>query len=118
MTVGVNDRFEALRPGIFVSVRIITDTREQAVLVPKNAIVYDGEEQYVFAVRDSIAQRILLQPGYESAVEVEALVNFSAGDRVITVGQNGLKDGARVRLVKGERIDTTDRTDSTLSVEN
>ena len=118
VTVGVNDRFEALRPGIFVSVRIITDTREQAVLVPKNAIVYDGEEQYVFAVRDSIAQRILLQPGYESAVEVEALVNFSAGDRVITVGQNGLKDGARVRLVKGERIDTTDRTDSTLSVEN
>ena len=118
VTVGVNDRFEALRPGIFVSVRIITDTREQAVLVPKNAIVYDGEEQYVFAVRDSIAQRILLQPGYESAVEVEALINFSAGDRVITVGQNGLKDGARVRLVKGERIDTTDRTDSTLSVEN
>ena len=118
VTVGVNDRFEALRPGIFVSVRIITDTREQAVLVPKNAIVYDGEEQYVFAVRDSIAQRILLQPGYESAVEVEALVNFSAGDRVITVGQNGLKDGALVRLVQGERIDTAERTDSALSVEN
>ena len=118
VTVGVNDRFEALRPGIFVSVRIVTDTREQAVLVPKNAIVYDGEEQYVFAVRDSIAQRILLQSGYESAVEVEALVNFSAGDRVITVGQNGLKDGARVRLVKEERIDTVDRADSALSVEN
>ena len=43
VTVGVNDRFEALRPGIFVSVRIVTDTREQAVLVPKNAIVYDGK---------------------------------------------------------------------------
>ena len=118
VTVGVSDRFEALRPGIFVSVRIITDTREQAVLIPKNAIVYDGEEQYVFAVRDSIAQRIFLQPGYESAVEIEALVNFSAGDRVITLGQNGLKDGARVRLVQGERIDTVDRADSALSVEN
>ena len=118
VTVGVSDRFEALRPGIFVSVRIITDTREQAVLVPKNAIVYDGEEQYVFAVRDSIAQRILLQPGYESAVEIEALVNFSAGDRVITLGQNGLKNGARVRLVQGGRIDTVDRTDSALSVGN
>ena len=118
VTVGVSDRFEALRPGIFVSVRIITDTREQAVLIPKNAIVYDGEEQYVFAVRDSIAQRIFLQPGYESAVEIEALANFSAGDRVITLGQNGLKDGARVRLVQGERIDTVDRTDSALSVGN
>ena len=52
VTVGVSDRFEALRPGIFVSVRIVTDTHDEAVLVPKNAIVYDGGEQYVFAVRD------------------------------------------------------------------
>jgi membrane fusion protein (multidrug efflux system) len=120
VTVGVSDRFEALRPGIFVSVRIVTDTHEEAVLVPKNAIVYDGGEQYVFAVRDSVAQRVLLQPGYESAVEIEALANVFAGDRVITVGQNGLKDGARVRLVGGEKsadmmgIDA--RTDSVTSV--
>ena len=116
--MGVRDRFEALRPGIFVSVRIITDTREEAVLVPKNAIFYDGGDQYVFAVRDSIAQRVLLQPGYESAVEVEALANISAGDRVITVGQNGLKDGARIRLVQGGQFDTTARTDSALRAEN
>ena len=65
VTVGVSDRFEALRPGIFVSVRIVIDTHEEAVLVPKNAIVYDGGEQCVFAVRDSVAQRVLLQPGCE-----------------------------------------------------
>lgn len=122
VTVGVRDQFEALRPGIFVSVRIVTDTHEKAVLVPKNAIVYDGGDQYVFAVRDSVAQRVLLQPGYESAIEVEALANVSAGDRVITVGQNGLKDGARVRLVQGEQfveqIDTTARTDSASRAEN
>ena len=120
VTVGVSDRFEALRPGIFVSVRIVTDTHDEAVLVPKNAIVYDGGEQYVFAVRDSVAQRILLQPGYESAVDVEALDNVFAGDRVITVGQNGLKDGARVRLVGGGKpADLTGvdaRTDSVTSV--
>ena len=119
VTVGVSDRFEALRPGIFVSVRIVTDTHDEAVLVPKNAIVYDGGAVR-FAVRDSVAQRILLQPGYESAVEVEALDNVFAGDRVITVGQNGLKDGARVRLVGGGKpADLTGvdaRTDSVTSV--
>ena len=71
-------------------------------------------------MRDSVAQRILLQPGYESAVEVEALDNVFAGDRVITVGQNGLKDGARVRLVGGGKpADLTGvdaRTDSVTSV--
>ena len=35
VTVGVSDRFEALRPGIFVSVRIVTDTHDEAVSFPK-----------------------------------------------------------------------------------
>lgn len=108
VTVGVRDRFEALRPGIFVSVRIVTDTHEQAVLVPKEAIVYDGGEQYLFAVRDTVAQRILLEPGYENIASVEALSGIEAGERIITVGQNGLKDGARVRVVE------TDETDANL----
>jgi membrane fusion protein (multidrug efflux system) len=122
VTVGVRDRFEALRPGIFVNVRIVTDTHEEAVLVPKDAVVYDGGEQYVFAVRDSLAQRILLKLGYESAHEVEALADIAAGDRVITVGQNGLKDGARVRVVQENSVvgqpDAAARTDSVNRVQN
>lgn len=116
VTVGVRDRFEALRPGIFVSVRIVTDTHEEAVLVPKEAIVYDGGEQYVFAVRDTVAQRILLEPGYEDLNSVEALSGIGAGERIITVGQNGLKDGARVRVVEADgnesHMSTEARSDS------
>ncbi len=116
VTVGVRDRFEALRPGIFVSVRIVTDTHEAAVLVPKEAIVYDGGEQYLFAVRDTVAQRILLEPGYENLDSVEAMSGIEAGERIITVGQNGLKDGARVRIIENEEaeshISTEARSDS------
>jgi len=42
VTVGLRDRWEHLRPGIFVNVRIVTDTHTHAVLVPKEALVYDG----------------------------------------------------------------------------
>ncbi|MFT5090610.1 MAG: membrane fusion protein (multidrug efflux system) [Candidatus Latescibacterota bacterium] len=108
VTVGLRDRFEHLRPGIFVNVRIVTDTHETAVLIPKQAIVYDGGDQYVFAVRDTIAQRIALSAGYEDSRHIEALTDIDPGTPIIIVGQNGLKDGARVRIVnqpEGEDAD-------------
>jgi membrane fusion protein, multidrug efflux system len=99
VTVGLRDLFEHLRPGLFVNVRIVTDTHEKAVLIPKEAIVYDGGDQYVFAVRDTVAQRIPLSAGYEDPSHIEALKGVDLGTSIIVVGQNGLKDGARVRIV-------------------
>lgn len=112
VTVGIRDKFESLRPGMFVSVRIVTDTRHDAILLPKQAIVYDGGEKYVFVLRDTVAKRILLQVGYDETDYIESLVGIGEGEEVIVVGQNGLKDGARVRSInrseKNEKV-----TDST-----
>ena len=99
VTVGVRDLFEHLRPGLFVNVRIITDTHENAILLPKQAVVYDGGDKFVFAVDDTVAVRIKLQPGFEDADFVEALVDIELDTPIIVVGQNGLKTGARVRVV-------------------
>ena len=99
VTVGLEDPGEHLRPGIFVNVHIITATHESAVLVPKEAVVYDGRDRYVFAVADTVASRIKLDPGFENASFVEALSLVEAGTPVIVVGQEGLRDGARVRVV-------------------
>jgi membrane fusion protein (multidrug efflux system) len=99
VTVGLKDRWEYLRPGLFVNVQIITDTHRNAVLVPKEAVVYDGGDRYVFAVEDTVASRIRLDAGYEDSRSVEALSAIEPGIPVVVVGQNGLKDGARVRLV-------------------
>ena len=51
VTVGLRDRWEYLRPGLFVKVRIVTDTHTDAVLIPKQAIVYDGGDRFVFRRR-------------------------------------------------------------------
>ena len=99
VTVGLRDRWEYLRPGLFVNVRIITDTHTNAVLIPKQAIVYDGGDRFVFAVEDTAAARIKLQPGFEDADFIESLAGIDSGTPIIVVGQNGLKDRTRVRIV-------------------
>ncbi|MBL9186544.1 MAG: efflux RND transporter periplasmic adaptor subunit [Opitutaceae bacterium] len=100
VTVGVRgDRPAELPPGLFVSVRIVTDTRPEAVLVPKRAIVYEGGERYFFTVANEIASKRKLQAGYEDPQNIEAVAGVEPGTHVIVVGHAGLKDGAAVRTV-------------------
>ena len=102
VTVGIRDRWEELRPGLFVNVEIVTDTHTDAVLIPKEAVVYDGGERFVFVIADSVATRVRLDAGYEDAERVEAMSGVEADSQVIVVGQNGLKDGAKVRAVNAQ----------------
>jgi len=100
VTVGVRgDRPAELPPGLFVSVRVITNTHDQAVLIPKRAVVYEGGERYIFTVKNDVATKRKLQIGFEDPQHVEAVAGIEPGTEVIVVGQNGLKDGAQVRSV-------------------
>ncbi|MEE3263085.1 MAG: efflux RND transporter periplasmic adaptor subunit [Candidatus Latescibacterota bacterium] len=99
VTLGIHDQWEHLRPGIFVTARIITDTHAGAILIPKEAIVYDGSDRFVFVVRDSTAHRVKLDAGFENSRFVEARSEIADTTQVIVVGQNGLKDQARISVV-------------------
>ncbi len=100
VTVGVRgDKPAELPPGLFVGVRIVTATRENAVLVPKRALVYEGGERYVFTVANEIASKRKLAAGYEDPQNIEALSGIAPGAEVVVVGHSGLKDGASVRAV-------------------
>jgi len=102
VTVGVGDNWKDLRPGIFVNVRIITATHPQAVLVPKQAVVYDGGERYVFVVADSVATRVRMDAGFENSRYIEARSLIQPQESIIVVGQSGLRDQARVRIMNVE----------------
>jgi membrane fusion protein, multidrug efflux system len=107
VTVGVRgDKPSDLPPGLFVSVRVITDTRDNALLIPKRAVVYEGGERYVFAVVNGKASKRKLVAGYEDPMNIEAMSGFEVGADVIVLGQSGLKDGAMVRPVNAPAAPT------------
>jgi membrane fusion protein (multidrug efflux system) len=84
---------------LFVGVRIVTDTRPNAVLIPKRAVIYEGGERFVFTVVKDRAVKKKLPAGFEDPNNIEALSGFEAGTAVIVLGQSGLKDGSMVRSV-------------------
>ena len=102
ITIQYQDPRNILLPGMYVRVKLITDTHEDAILVPKSAVIYDENRLYVFAVRNGVAKRILLAPGYEDTEYIECVEGLEVGEPIVVVGQTGLKDGTRVRIVEGE----------------
>ncbi|MDA0334931.1 MAG: efflux RND transporter periplasmic adaptor subunit [bacterium] len=96
------DPDDALRPGMFATVRIVTDRQSDALIVPKKALVLETDEDDVFAVRDGKAERVRVELGYTDGDRVQILAGLDEGDQVITVGHEGLKDNAAVRLVGAE----------------
>jgi len=100
VTVGVKNRGQKLKPGMFVNVHLIIDTHKDAILIPKTAIVYENEYLNVFVVRDSMAHKIRLEPGFQDSEKIESLNGLvKANDKVIVVGQAGMKDKTKVRIV-------------------
>ena len=90
-----------LYAGAFINVHIRTDLHKNSLLVPKSALVYENEQKYVFAVRDSLVEKINIEPGYEDSYFIETnSTRLSNGDSVVLLGKEGLKDAAKVKVVQ------------------
>jgi membrane fusion protein (multidrug efflux system) len=89
-----------LRPGMFVRVRVIVGERQNALLVPEEAIVPQGEEFFVYKVVDGEARRVPVKIGVRRAAQVEVVQGLSAGDRVVTAGMRLSRDGQPVRILQ------------------
>jgi membrane fusion protein (multidrug efflux system) len=91
-----------LKSGLFARTRIVFAQRENALVVPEEALVPQGGKQYVFKVVDGangkVAQRIEARIGLRLPGKVEVLEGLAAGDLVVTAGQARLGRGDAVPL--------------------
>ncbi|MCC7040875.1 MAG: efflux RND transporter periplasmic adaptor subunit [Burkholderiales bacterium] len=88
-----------LRPGMFARVRLITSDDAKALVVPEQALVPQGTEQYVFKIVEGKSQRVQVEVGQRRDALVEIRKGLAAGDLVVTAGQLKLRDGVPVQVV-------------------
>ena len=87
-----------LKPGMFATVRIITERRPQTLIVPKKALILETDEDDVFLIEADKVRRVPVELGFVEGDQVEIVSGLKEGDQVVTIGHEGLKDGAAVRL--------------------
>lgn len=81
-----------LRSGMFARTRVVFAVREQALVVPEEALVPQGGRQYLVKVADGpnggkLAQRMEAKLGVRLPGKVEILEGLKVGDLVVTAGQ-------------------------------
>ncbi len=89
------DQDGKLRQGMAAQVRIVTQEKDRAVLVPKEAVVTRSGQSSVFVMKgDSVEMRsVKMGLAYNGTVEVSGL---QPGEEVVVAGQSELRDGDKV----------------------
>jgi membrane fusion protein (multidrug efflux system) len=98
-TVQVTDPSGELRPGMFARVSIVFERKPQALQIPRVALVETDGERSVFVVQAGVARQRAIETGLADAGNVEVVQGLTGDEQVVIVGQSGLKEGNKVRIV-------------------
>lgn len=110
----VDNRQLRLRPGMFARVTTVFGVREQARVIPEEAVVPQGGRLFVYRLVDGpdqdtrIAQRVEVKAGARQPGKLEVTEGLQAGDVVVTAGHQRIqKDGTPVRVLDLARAAAT-----------
>lgn len=102
----IDNRQQQLRPGMFARVNAVFGSRDNALVIPEEAIIPQGGRAFVVKVVAGdkpdtlISQRVAVKVGLRQPGKVEIVEGLAAGDTVVTAGHQRLqKDGTAVRVV-------------------
>lgn len=89
----------AIKSGMMAEVNFTMESAEDAIVLPRNAVIEKDGETYVYIVADGKAKKVDVVPGIEAADTIEITEGLTAGDAVITKGQTYVSDGEEVKIL-------------------
>jgi membrane fusion protein (multidrug efflux system) len=79
---------------------LIIVEHQDALLIPEEAVIAEGNERYVFVVSDATALRLPIATGIRNGAEIEVTSGLTPDAEVVTRGHQKLRDKAPVRLLR------------------
>ena len=103
----IDNRRLQLRPGMFARVNTVFGQRDDARVIPEEAIVPQAGKQFVIRLlpgpdgQGFVTQRVEVKVGQRSPGKVEIVDGLDVGDTVVIAGQQRLqRDGTAVRVLE------------------
>jgi len=99
--VDIINHKQMLKPGMFASIDLILKRADSVLTLPLQCVLKDRKGDYVYMVNeDSIAYKKYVQLGIQENNTFEIANGLTDSDKVIITGQDLVKEGMRVKLVK------------------
>lgn len=95
---------QGFRPGAFVRVEIRTDTKSDAIVIPKRALIEEDGQNYVYVAQNDTAKRMKVELGYQREGMVEIRNGVTPGQSVVVAGQGALKEGGKIKVLSRQTV--------------
>ncbi len=116
LTIEISDEARRIKPGMFARIGVVVDERENTLRIPRSALLEDDATTSVYVVEDGVASQREVEIGYSDRGMIEIVSGISEDERIVTVGQLGLSEGARVSVI-GEEDEEADEEANEESVD-
>ena len=105
VTLEIIDEIKNVKNGMYAEVILNIDELENQVLVPQKAVVFEGEEAYIYkAQMDNTYFKVPVIKGIEQDGYVQINSKIKEGDHVIVKGQHYLTGTSEIVVVKKNGI--------------
>ncbi len=99
--VDLIDKDDRIFPGLFARVEFQTQRRDNALVVPVNAVLTNPQgERYVYSVNDDTAHYKSITTGMRTDDYIEILDGITENDKVVVRGAASLRDRTPVQLTE------------------
>jgi len=100
--ITIGNSSHRLKPGMFAKVTILVEVHKNTVVVRRSAVLEDraSGDKYLFVVNNNMAEKRRVEIGIATSDVMEILSGINPGEKVVVSGQNYLKGGEIVKVVK------------------
>ena len=102
VTLRVPNPDNLLKSGMFAQVKLNYDTKQNAVLLPRKALLSIDDNINVFVVKNGIANKKAVTVGYQEGEVIEILSGLTGSEQVVITGHQNLRDQAPVEIVNDD----------------
>ncbi len=89
-----------IKSGMVANVTLQVGKRHEGLVIPKDALVLRGQQDFVFLVKDGVVEQILIHPVTHLDTVVEVQGDLQEGMTVVVEGNERLFPGQPVRILK------------------
>ena len=87
---------------MFVRIQLETGTTREAILIPREGLVYRGSQPGVYVIEGDRPVFRVIETGLTRGDDVEVLANLDPGVRIVGRGATMLEAGDRISIVESE----------------
>ncbi len=89
-----------LKSGVIADIKILTYKNSSAVIVSRNLVSKDEKGNYVFVVKNGIAEKRYIKNGNDSGLDYEVKEGLAKGDNLVVQGNTLLDNGTKVKVIQ------------------